>query len=66
MSFMTKPIVPTARIPSTHILMESQSSVLLGFLANLSSLEQDSKKDLNPKPDAPNWLSSIITLVFKA
>lgn len=49
MNLMTKPITPMTRIPSRQILIDSQSSLLPGFLASLSNLLHDLRNDLNPK-----------------
>jgi hypothetical protein len=35
---MTKPISPTADMPKTHILIDSQSSLLPGFVASFNVL----------------------------
>ena len=40
---------PIAKVPNAHILIESQSSLLPGFVANLNILELDLKNDCNPK-----------------
>jgi hypothetical protein len=49
MSFMMKPTPPIAIVPSRHIFIESQSSVLPGFVASFNNLEADLKNDLSPK-----------------
>jgi len=49
MSLIKKPNAPTTATPSKQIFIESQSSVLPGFLASLSNLEADLRKDPNPK-----------------
>jgi len=53
MNLMMNPIIPMAAMPRRHILMESQSSSLPGFLASFSSLETAPKNDLNPKAKPP-------------
>jgi hypothetical protein len=47
-SFITKPTSPTAVMPSKHILIESQSSLLPGLIANLSVLAHWFRKSLKP------------------
>jgi hypothetical protein len=49
MSLMMKPITPIATVPSRHIFIESQSSLLPGFVASFNNLEADWKNDLIPK-----------------
>jgi len=49
MNLMMNPIIPMAAMPRRHILMESQSSSLPGFLASFNSLETAPRNDLNPK-----------------
>jgi len=53
MSLMTKPIIPIAAVPSAHIFIESQSSVLPGFVASLNNLEHDFRNDISPKVSRP-------------
>jgi len=48
MSLMMKPTPPIAAVPRRHIFIESQSSLLPGFVASLSSLELDLRNDLSP------------------
>jgi hypothetical protein len=36
-----KPIPPIAMVPNRHIFIESQSSVLPGFVASFSNLDAD-------------------------
>jgi hypothetical protein len=43
-----KPINPTASTPKKHIFIDSQSSSIPGFLANLSNLKLAFTKDLTP------------------
>ena len=38
-----------AIVPKKHIFIESQSSVLPGFVASFSNLDADVKNDLSPK-----------------
>jgi hypothetical protein len=45
---MINPIPPTAAIPRKQIFMESQSSLLSGFLESFSNLELDLRNDLSP------------------
>jgi len=40
-SLIKKPIPPIAIVPKKQIFIDSQSSVLPGFLANFSSLDAD-------------------------
>ena len=47
-SFITKPIAPMALMPSRHIFIESQSSLLPGLIANLSVLAHCVRKSLKP------------------
>jgi hypothetical protein len=49
MSLMMKPTAPIAAVPSRHIFIESQSSVLSGFVASFNNLEADLKNDFSPK-----------------
>jgi len=49
MSFIKNPSTPITKTPSRQIFMESQSSLLPGFLASLSNLVHDLRNDLNPK-----------------
>jgi len=49
MSLMMKPTPPIAMVPSRHIFIESQSSLLPGFVESLSNLEHDLRNDLTPK-----------------
>jgi hypothetical protein len=44
-----KPIPPIAIMPRTHIFIDSHSSVLPGFVASFSNLDDDCKNDLSPK-----------------
>ena len=46
---MMKPTPPIAIVPRRHIFIESQSSVLPGFVASLYNLEADLRNDLSPK-----------------
>jgi len=41
MSLIMKPIPPMAMMPKKHIFIESQSSVLPGFVASFSNLDAD-------------------------
>jgi hypothetical protein len=41
MSWITKPIPPIAIVPRKQIFIESQSSVLPGFVASFSNLDAD-------------------------
>jgi hypothetical protein len=49
MSLIMKPIPPMATVPKKHIFIESQSSVLPGFVASFSNLDADIKNDFSPK-----------------
>jgi len=49
MSLTMKPTPPIAAVPSRHIFIESQSSLLPGFVASLNNLEHDLRNDLGPK-----------------
>ena len=49
MSLIKKPIPPMAMVPKKQIFIESQSSVLPGFVASFSNLDADIKNDLSPK-----------------
>jgi len=44
-----KPIPPMAMVPRKHIFIESQSSVLPGFVASFSNLDAEIKNDRSPK-----------------
>jgi hypothetical protein len=48
MSWIRKPIPPITMMPKKHIFIESQSSVLPGFVASFSNLDADAKNDFNP------------------
>jgi hypothetical protein len=47
-SLTIKPIKPISAMPRKQIFIESQSSLLPGFVANLSSLFEAERNDLNP------------------
>jgi len=46
MSFMMKPIIPTNAVPRKQIFIESQSSLLPGFVARCSNLLAEARNDL--------------------
>jgi len=48
---MRKPMVPSRLTPRTQIFIDLHRSSQLGFVADLRSLEADSKKDRIPKSD---------------
>ena len=48
MSLIKKPIPPMARVPKKQTFIESQSSVLPGFVASFSNLDADWKNDRSP------------------
>jgi len=67
MNLMIKPITPMTVIPRAQILIDSQSSLLPGFLASLSNLEHDLRNDLNPKvtsTQAMPILSEILGMLY--
>jgi hypothetical protein len=47
-SLITKPMPPITATPNKHILIDSQSSVLPGFVASFSNLDADVKNVLIP------------------
>jgi len=46
MSFMMKPITPMSAVPRKQIFIESQSSLLPGFVARRSNLLAEERNDL--------------------
>jgi len=51
------PTKPIATVPRKQIFMESQSSLLPGFVASFSNLEHDLRNDISPM--VPRTLSKI-------
>jgi hypothetical protein len=51
MILMRKPMAPNRLMPRKQIFIDLHRSCQLGFVADLRSLEADSKKDRIPKSD---------------
>jgi len=47
-SLMINPIIPIAPMPRMHIFIDSQSSLLPGFVASFSVFAHCARNDLNP------------------